>query len=465
MEVDPVLIAQLQFAFTAACHVIFLALSIGLSVAIAALLAMWARSGEDRYQRLARFWARIFAVALATSIVSGIALSQQFNSGWSQLAVFSDNILGPPIDYGVTIAFVTAGACLGVLLLGWDHIPRWLQATVAIVASVGVATASFWALAAYSWMHTPTGHTIVDGVAMPSDWWIIIFNPSFPYRFAHVVNASLLTTGFVVLAVGARYLLADRHPEQARIMMTMAVTSIAILAPAQMLIGNLHGHNTLKHQPIKVAAMEAHWDSDKPVDFHILAWPDNSAEINRWALSIPNAGSLVLTHRLKGQIIGLKDVAPQNRPPVKTVFFAFRTMIAVGLAMIAASLVGAWLLWRGMLFETRWYLRIAAHAWWCGFVATIAGWIVTESGHQPWAVQGILRSADAITPLATSTAPIMPSLLVIGSAGMLTIAIYAIVRLIALGPQGSSGAPPARGSTAPPGSSHDPRHRALASGS
>ena len=238
---------------------------------------------------------------------------------------------------------------------------------------------------------------------MPLDWWAIIFNPSFPYRLAHMLNAAFLTAGFVVLAVGARYWLADRHPEQARTMIKMAVLLLAVLAPLQLLIGDQHGLNTLKHQPIKIAAMEAHWDSDKPVDFHIFAWPDETAETNHWALSIPNAGSLILTHRLNGLIIGLKDVAPQNRPPVKTVFFAFRIMLAIGFFMIAAALIGAWLLWRGILFETRWYLRIVSHSWWTGFVAVIAGWVVTESGRQPWVVQGMLRTADATSPLAAAT--------------------------------------------------------------
>ena len=334
------------------------------------------------------------------------------------------------------------------------------------MVAVGTMISAFWVLAANSWMHTPTGHEIVDGVAMPLDWWAIIFNPSFPYRLAHMLNASFLTAGFVVLAVGARYWLADRHPEQARTMIKMAVMLLAILAPLQLLIGDLHGLNTLKHQPIKVAAMEAHWDSDEPVDFHIFAWPDETAETNRWALSIPNAGSLILTHRLNGLIIGLKDVAPQNRPPVKTVFFAFRIMLVIGFFMIAAALVGAWLLWRGILFETRWYLRIVAHSWWTGFVAVIAGWVVTESGRQPWVVQGILRTADATSPLAASTVLTSLILFVIVYAIVFAMGIYYINRLIERGPQGRAVEPPERGSPLRPlSSAHDAGREALARGS
>jgi cytochrome d ubiquinol oxidase subunit I len=279
-----------------------------------------------------------------------------------------------------------------------------------------------------------------------------------------MLNASFLTAGFVVLAVGARYLLSERHPEQGRTMIKMAVVLLAILAPLQLLLGDLHGLNTLRHQPIKIAAMEAHWDSHQPVDFHIFAWPNETAERNDFALSIPNAGSLILTHRLNGLIIGLKDVAPQNRPPVKTVFFAFRIMLAIGFFMIAAALTGAWLLWRGILFETRWYLRVVAQSWWTGFVAVIAGWVVTESGRQPWVVQGILRTADATSPLAASTVLTSLILFVVVYAIVFAMGIYYINRLIERGPQGRAVETPEQGSPLRPlSSAHDAGREALAS--
>jgi cytochrome d ubiquinol oxidase subunit I len=466
MELDPILIARLQFAFTVMFHIIFPTFTIGLSAYIATLLLLWVKTGQDRYQRLARFWTRIFAVSFAMGVVSGIVLSYQFGTNWSRFSVFAGNIVGPLIGYEVLTAFFLEATFLGIMLFGWGRVPRWLQVTSAVMVAVGTMISAFWVLAANSWMHTPTGHEIVDGVAVPLDWWAIIFNPSFPYRLTHMLNASFLTAGFVILAVGARYWLADRHPEQARVMIKMAVVLLAILAPLQLLIGDLHGLNTLKHQPIKVAAMEAHWESDKPVDFHIFAWPDEGSETNRWALSIPNAGSLVLTHRLNGLIIGLKDVAPQNRPPVTTVFFAFRIMLAIGFFMIAAALVGAWLLWRGILFETRWYLRIVAHSWWTGFVAVIAGWVVTESGRQPWVVQGILRTADATSPLAASTVLTTLILFVIVYAIVFAMGIYYINRLIERGPQGVAEKAPERGSPMRPlSSAHDAGREALARGS
>jgi len=466
MELDPVLLARLQFAFTVTFHIIFPTFTIGLSAYIATLLVLWVGTGQDRYQRLARFWTRIFAVSFAMGVVSGIVLSYQFGTNWSRFSVFAGNIVGPLIGYEVLTAFFLEATFLGVMLFGWGRVPRWLQVFSAIMVALGTMISAFWVLAANSWMHTPTGHEVVDGVAMPLDWWAIIFNPSFPYRFTHMLNASFLTAGFVVLAVGARYLLADRHPEQARTMIKMSIALLAVLAPLQLLLGDLHGLNTLKHQPIKIAAMEAHWDSHEPVDFHIFAWPDEKAEKNHWALSIPNAGSLILTHRLNGLIIGLKDVAPRNRPPVKTVFFAFRIMLVIGFFMIAAAVIGAWLLWRGILFETRWYLRIVAQSWWTGFVAVIAGWVVTESGRQPWVVQGMLRTADATSPLSASMVLTSLALFVLVYAIVFAMGIYYINRLIARGPQGRAVEPPDQGSPLRPlSSAHDAGREALAPGS
>jgi cytochrome d ubiquinol oxidase subunit I len=278
-----------------------------------------------------------------------------------------------------------------------------------------------------------------------------------------MLNAAYLTTGFVVLAVGARYLLADRHPDQARTMMRMALGLLAVLAPLQLLIGDLHGLNTLKHQPTKVAAMEAHWDTG-PGDFHVFAWPDEEAEVNRFAFSIPQGASLILTHRLNGQFAGLKEVAPQDRPPVKTVFFAFRIMLAIGFFMIAAALVGAWLMWRGVLFETRWYLRIVAHSWWIGFVAVIAGWIVTESGRQPWIVYGLKRTAEAASPVAASTVAASLALFVAVYGIVFAMGIYYINRLIAKGPDGRAVEPASGLPSRPLSSARDAGREALVGG-
>jgi len=258
MEFDPVLIARLQFAFTIAFHIIFPTLTIGLSAYIATLLVAATVTGRERFQRLAQFWTRIFAVSFAMGVVSGVVLAYQFGTNWSRFSLVAGNVIGPLIGYEVLTAFFLEATFLGILLFGQGRVPVALQVFAAVMVAIGTVISSFWIIAANSWMQTPEGHQIIDGIAVPLDWWAIIFNPSFPYRFAHMLNAAYLTTAFVVLAVGARYLLANRHPDQARTMMKIAIWLLALLAPLQVLLGDLHGLNTLKHQPIKIAAMEAH---------------------------------------------------------------------------------------------------------------------------------------------------------------------------------------------------------------
>ena len=257
MDFDPVLLARWQFAFTIAFHIIFPSFTIGLSAYIATLEVLWGRTGRDVYRNIARFWTRIFAVSFAMGVVSGIVLSYQLGTNWSRFSVVAGNIIGPLLGYEVLAAFFLEATFLGILLFGGDRVPRWLHVFSAIAVAVGTATSAFWILSANSWMQTPTGHEMRGGIAYPVDWFDIIFNPSFPYRFAHMLNAAYLTTAFVVIAVGARYLLAGRHAEEARIMLRMGIGLAAILAPLQLIIGDQHGLNTLKHQPIKVAAMEA----------------------------------------------------------------------------------------------------------------------------------------------------------------------------------------------------------------
>lgn len=434
MDFDPVLLARLQFAFTIIFHIIFPSFTIGLSAYIATLGALWLRSGNDRYHQLMRFWTRIFAVSFAMGVVSGIVLSYQFGTNWSRFSTFTGNVIGPLIGYEVLSAFFLEATFLGILLFGFNRVPSWLYVLSAAIVAIGTAISAFWILSANSWMQTPSGYEIRAGAAYPTDWLAVIFNPSFPFRFAHMLNAAYLTTGFVVLAVGARYLVAGHHVEEGRIMLRMAIGLTAILAPLQLIIGDQHGLNTLAHQPIKIAAMEAHWDGSKPGDFHIFAWPDEKAGQNRFEISIPKAASLILTHRMNGLFPGLTSVPADQRPPVAIVFFAFRTMLAIGLLMIATALFGAFLWWRGTLFETRWYLRIMAQCWWIGFIAVIAGWIVTETGRQPWIVQGMLRTADATSPVPAATIAGTLALFVIAYGVVFSFGIYYINRLIAQGP-------------------------------
>jgi cytochrome d ubiquinol oxidase subunit I len=445
MEFDPVLLSRIQFGFTIAFHIIFPSFTIGLAAYIATLELLWISTGREHFHRISRFWTKIFAVSFGMGVVSGVVLSYQFGTNWSRFSVVAGNVIGPLMGYEVLTAFFLEATFLGILLFGEGKVPRWLHFLSAVFVAVGTAISAFWILAANSWMQTPAGHEMRDGVAFPLDWWAIVFNPSFPYRFAHMLNAAYITTAFCVLAVGARYVLAGKHAVEGRTMMRMAIGLLAILAPAQLAIGDAHGLNTLKHQPMKIAAIEAHWDGSKPGDFHIIAWPDEQKGENRFAISLPRVASLLLTHDANGLFPGLLSVPPQDRPPVTTVFYAFRIMVGIGLLMIAAALYGLLLWWRGQLFSTRWYLTLLANGWWMGFVAVISGWMVTESGRQPWIVHGVLRTADAASPVAGHAVATSLALFVVVYGIVFSAGIWFINRLIDKGPGGAAVKQPAAG--------------------
>jgi cytochrome bd ubiquinol oxidase subunit I len=439
---ESALLARLQFGFTVSFHIIFPTLTIGLSGFIAALALMGLVTGEGRYQRLARYWTKIFAVSFAMGVVSGVVLSYELGTNWSRFSLAAGNIIGPLAGYEVMAAFFLETTFLSIMLFGTNRVPRWLQSVSAVIVAFGTAISAFWILSANSWMNTPAGHALDEGVAYPIDWYAIVFNPSFVYRLWHMLNASYLTAGFVVLAVGARFLIARRHMGEARTMLRMGLGVLAVLAPLQLLLGDLHGLNTLAHQPIKIAAMEAHWDSTEPGDFHIFAWPDEAAELNRFAISIPRGASLILTHDPDGRFPGLKEVDAASRPPVKLVFFAFRVMLAIGLFMIAIVCIGALLWLRNRLFTSGWYLRTLGQSWWIGFVAVLAGWIVTESGRQPWIIYEIMRTDDATSPVPGGAVAVTLGLFIIVYGLVFSFGIYYINRLIANGLESPTGEPP-----------------------
>lgn len=438
MDVDALLLARIQFAFTVAFHIIFPSFTIGLAAFIATLLIRWRMTGEDRFHRLARYWTKIFAVSFAMGVVSGIVLSYQFGTNWSRFSEVAGNVVGPLIGYEVLTAFFLEATFLGVMLFGWKRVSPNLHVTAAVLVALGTSLSAFWILAANSWMQTPQGFEMKDGVAHPVDWMAIIWNPSFPYRFAHMYTAAFLTTSLVVLAVGARYLMQDRFHEEAKTMMRMGLGMVAVLAPLQLVIGDMHGLNTAEHQPVKVAAMEAHWDGSKPADLVLFAWPNEKEERNDFEIAIPNLASFIITHDMQGLFKGLKDFAPQDRPPVKPVFFAFRIMVGIGLLMIAIGIYGAYLWLRGRLFERGWYQWAVSYSWPMGFVAILAGWWVTETGRQPYLVYGVLRTADAVSPV--SFWPVLTSLIlfVIVYCVVFSMGVLLINTLIEKGPEGAA---------------------------
>ena len=442
MELDPVLLARLQFAFTVTFHIIFPSFTIGLAAFIATLLVRWRMTGNELYHRLARFWTKIFAVSFAMGVVSGVVMSYEFGTNWSHFSIVVGNVIGPLIGYEVLTAFFLEATFLGIMLFGWKHVPPNLHVASAILVALGTSLSAFWILAANSWMQTPAGHEIRDGIAYPVDWLAVIFNPSFPYRFAHMFTAAYLTTSLVVLAVGARYLVAGRFSDEAKTMLRMGLGMVAILTPLQIYIGDASGLNTEKHQPAKIAAIEAHWNSSEPAPLVLFAIPNEEEERNDYAIQIPNLGSLIITHSWTGTYPGLKDFAREDRPPIFPVFLAFRVMVGMGILMLILGWVGAWYWFRGQLFTTRWYLELAQYAWPMGFIAVLAGWYTTEIGRQPWVAYGILRTADAASPVAPSAVLTTLILFVVVYLCVFSIGVYYINRLINHGPEGAAAETP-----------------------
>ena len=402
MELDPVLLARLQFAFTIAFHIVFPAFTIGLASFLAVVEGRWLASGDDRFREIYRFWVKIFAVAFGMGVVSGVVMSYQFGTNWS---VFSDrvaNVIGPLLGFEVLTAFFLEASFLGIMLFGWDRVSRGMHFAATVIVAVGTLISAFWILAANSWMQTPRGFAIgADGLLYPTDWLEIVFNPSFPYRFAHMVTAAYLTTALVVGGTGAFYLWRRRHRPQARVMLAMATLMVAAGAPFQVAVGDLHGLNTLAHQPAKVAAMEGLYETARGVPLLLFGWPDDAAETTRYAVGVPGLASLILTHELDGEVRGLAAWPRDERPPTAWVFWCFRIMVGLGLLMVALGLASAVQFVRGRLFESGWL-----HLCWIammpsGFVALLAGWFVTEIGRQPWVVYGVLRTAEAASPAVT----------------------------------------------------------------
>ncbi|MCV9939656.1 cytochrome ubiquinol oxidase subunit I [Boseaceae bacterium BT-24-1] len=434
MPIDAFLLSRIQFAFTVSFHIVFPAFTIGLSAYIATLLGLWLKTGDQKFHLLARFWTKIFAVSFAMGVVSGIVLSYQFGTNWSRFSVAVGNVIGPLIGYEVLTAFFLEASFLGVMLFGWKRVPPWLHLLSAVIVAGGTALSGFWILSANSWMQYPAGHEVRDGIAYPVDWLKIVFNPTFPLRFAHMMTAAYLTTAFVVLATGARHLLAGHRTESARTMVRMAILMIALTAPLQAVIGDFHGKQTAIYQPAKLAAIEAHWDSSKPGALVLFAWPDEKAELNRFEVAIPGVASLLTHGSMDALFPSLKDFKVEDRPPVLIPFFAFRIMVGIGTLMIIFGWVGAFLWKRGTVFEARGWLWLAQYSWPAGFVAILSGWFVTEVGRQPWLATGILRSKDAVSPVTTLEVAISLALFVFVYCVVFTAGILLINRLIDKGP-------------------------------
>lgn len=432
---DPVLLARLQFAFTISFHIVFPTFTIGLASWLMVVEWQWLRTGNSIYESIYRMWIKIFAVCFGMGVVSGVVMSYQFGTNWSLFSDKVGNVIGPLLGYEVLTAFFLEASFLGIMLFGWGRVSKHMHFISTCIVAVGTLISAFWILSANSWMQTPQGFEIgADGLLYPTSWLEIIFNPSFPYRFFHMVTAAYLTTAFVVGGVGAYYLWRKIHLEHARVMFTMAMLMAVFVAPIQLFIGHAHGENTMEHQPLKVAAMEGNWERGANKPLYLFGLPNMETEQTDYGITIPNGASWILTGSAEGEIPGLKDAPKEDRPPAAVVFWSFRVMVGMGMAMIFTGVAAVLLYFRKRLFETRLFQL------WCmammpsGFIAVLAGWFVTEVGRQPWSAYGVLRTAESISPVIAEQV----ALTLLGFVVVYTLVFgagsYYILKLIGKGP-------------------------------
>jgi len=390
---DALLLARAQFGLNIAFHILFPTISIALAWYLIAFRVRYARTGDAGDLATYRLWVKIFALTFAMGVVSGITMSFQFGTNWPGYMQQVGNIAGPLLGYEVLTAFFLEATFLGVMLFGMNRVSTRVHIASAVMVAVGTTLSAFWILALNSWMQTPAGHVMDGDALIAGDWIAVLFNPSFPYRFTHMMLASGLTASFLVAGLSAWRLLQEAADAGALRTLRAAVVAAAVLAPLQVLVGDLHGLNTLEHQPAKIAAMEAAWKTQKGAPLVLFAIPNELAGRNDFAIEIPKLASFVLKHDFDAEIQGLEHFMP-DLPPVAPVFFAFRIMVGVGVLMLALAWFGAWRLRQPA--PPRWLLWAFAGMTFSGWIATLAGWIVTEMGRQPWLVTGILRTADAV---------------------------------------------------------------------
>lgn len=398
MSADPLLLSRIQFAANISFHILFPMITIALGWVLLFFKLRFNSTGDEKWMNAYRLWVKVFALSFALGVVSGITMSFQFGTNWPGYMESVGNIAGPLLAYEVLTAFFLEATFLGIMLFGFKRVGNRMHTIATVLVAGGTTLSAFWIIALVSWMHTPQGFEMRDGVAHATDWFAIIFNPSFPYRFAHTMIASFLTVSFLLAGVSAyRWLRNDRTPAVKATLRTGVVLA-AILAPVQIFTGDLHGLNTLEHQPAKVAAMEGLWETRKGAPLVLFGIPDETRKENRFAIEVPKVASLILTHDLDGEVKGI-DAFEGAHPPVGPVFWAFRIMVVTGILMLALSWLGSVGIWRhGM--PAKWVIRGLAFATFSGWVGVLSGWYTTEIGRQPYLVSGVLTTSDAVGSVA-----------------------------------------------------------------
>ena len=420
MEPTALFLSRIQFAFTVGYHILFPAFTVGLAAWLSLLEIMSQTTGNPVYRRLFDLWLRVFGLAFGMGVVTGIVLAFEFGTNWSELSLRTGAIQGPLLAYESFTAFALEASFFGVVIFGRDKVPPLFFLFACLMVTLGTTLSSFWIMVNNSWMQLPSGFDVgAGGVFRPTDWSAIIFSPAVQVRFPHMVLAAYVTTAFCVASTGAWYLLRTKSPSEGRAMMAMGLGLAAILVPVQLFVGHLAGDLVHDLQPAKFAAIEGRWENEKPASEILLAIPDEAGERNLFAVAIPYLGSLIGSESLDSEEIGIKSFPPDLRPPMLIPFFAFRIMVGCGLLMLGLSWLGVLLFVRGRLYDARWILWPVACSFPLGFVATLTGWFTAEVGRQPWAVYGLLKTADAVTPSLTAL-QVATSLVVFG-------ALYALI--------------------------------------
>ena len=406
MGLDTLDLARLQFATTVMYHIIFLALSIGLATYLAFLEGMWLKTGNRVYLGIYHYWLPHFAVNYTAGVVSGVIMAFEFGTNWSVFTSKAGGISGVLLTYEVVTAFFLEAGFFGIMMFGEGRVGRKVHFFATCMVALGAYISSFWILASNSWMQTPAGYAMQDGRIVPENWWEVIFNPSQPFRFVHMSLAALIATAFVVAGIAAWHLYRNHRDSVARKMFSMALWMLTLVVPLQIIAGDVHGLNTLEHQPAKTAAMEAYWKSEperEGMPMVVFAWPDPEQEKNLFGLEIPRLSSLYLTHSLTGKIQALEQWPKEDRPNVPLVFYAFRLMVYLGFSMLGLVALSLWMRKRKQLYQSRWFLILMMMATPIGVIAIEAGWVTTEAGRQPWIIYGLLRTADGVSPFSIAT--------------------------------------------------------------
>ena len=429
------LLSRIQFGFSIGFHILFPTLNLGLAVFLVIMESLWLKTKKPVYLEICQFWTKIFALTFGMGVVSGIVLAYQIGTNFGPFITQFGNVLGALFAYETLTAFFLEAGFLGVMLFGWQRVPRPLHFIATLLVTIGTSISAFWIMSANSWMQTPSGYQIINSKYVVDSWWAVVFNPSFLPRFVHMLLASYVTTCFVVMAVASYYLLKKTNLIFAKKSLSYTLWAALLLVPLQIFVGDIVGVHVHQYQPLKTAAMEGIWETQKGAPLVLLAWPSQKMQKNEYVLSIPKLASFINTHDFEGEMLGLKSVAPTEQPSVLPVFITFRVMVGMGILMLLTALVGLFLRIKGQLYSNQWFYR------WCiiiapaGFISSISGWLTAEMGRQPWVVYHLLKTKLAVSAIGMEEVIISLILLILAYGIIFGFYLYYVFKLIHLGPK------------------------------